>query len=206
MDAKERGVISDETYSTISLADDDEDAVKDAERVYTTNCWSTVSDSSEDSSLIITNSAAIMENSVRVGSEIERNDSGIGSESSKTSRSRYQSIEKLVLCEDCDSGVDPVPEDGPMICWRCRKRRAERKDIITEIVETEEKYGRDLQIIMEEFYQPMLVAGLLTPEQLSIIFLNVEELLDNSLVLAERLRDALDIAVEQGDEDLLTVS
>lgn len=86
------------------------------------------------------------------------------------------------------------------------KKRSERKEIITEIVETEEKYSRDLQIILEEFYQPMLVAGLLTPEQLSAIFLNTEELVENSQALAERLRDAVEIALEQGDDDLLTVN
>lgn len=52
----------------------------------------------------------------------------------------------------------------------------------------------------------MLVAGLLTPDQLSAIFLNAEELLENSQVLAERLRDTVEIALEQGDDDLLTVN
>lgn len=46
----------------------------------------------------------------------------------------------------------------------------------------------------------MLVAGLLTQEQLSAIFLNVEELIENNQVLSEKLRDALEIAVDQGDE------
>lgn len=50
------------------------------------------------------------------------------------------------------------------------------------------------------------VAGLLTQEQLSTIFLNSEELLENSQSLAEKMRDALDIATEQGDDDLLTVN
>lgn len=52
----------------------------------------------------------------------------------------------------------------------------------------------------------MLVAGLLTPDQLAAIFLNVEELLENNATLAEKLRDALEIAIDQGDEDLLTVN
>lgn len=89
---------------------------------------------------------------------------------------------------------------APLVCRKCAKKRAERKEIITEIVETEVKYGRDLQIILEEFYKPMLVAGLLTQEQLSAIFLNVEELIENNQVLSEKLRDALEIAVDQGDE------
>ena len=151
--------------------------------------------------------------------EIERNDSGVGSETSKNSRSKYQSIPGSILnknspihlCEDCDEPVETqVMESGvmfaPLVCRKCGKKRAERKEIVTEIIETEEKYSRDLQIILEEFYQPMLVAGLLTQEQLSAIFLNSEELLENSQALADKMRDAYDIAMEQGDDDLLTVN
>lgn len=83
---------------------------------------------------------------------------------------------------------------APFVCRKCSKKRAERKEIITEIVETEQKYGRDLQIILEEFHRPMLRAGLLTSEQLSAIFLNVEELLEHNLVLAEKLKDSVEIA------------
>ncbi|XP_044735192.1 probable serine/threonine-protein kinase DDB_G0282963 [Chrysoperla carnea] len=160
--------------------------------------------------------------------EVERTDSGVGSESSKSSRSRYQQsgnansnnsnnnnvtpVEPEITnpCEDCNLTVDTQVTNGdviytPLVCRKCSKRRAERKEIITEIVETEEKYARDLQIILEEFYQPMLVAGLLNAEQLAAVFLNVEELLENSQSFAERLRDALEISIEQGDEDLLTI-
>jgi hypothetical protein len=63
------------------------------------------------------------------------------------------------------------------LCEPCAGRRIERKEIITEIIDTEIKYGRDLRIIQEEFYRPMLVASLLTPEQLANVFLNVEELI-----------------------------
>ena len=56
------------------------------------------------------------------------------------------------------------------VCLGCAKRRCERKEIITEIVETEIKYGRDLRIIQDEFYRPMRVAGLLTREQVCISF------------------------------------
>ncbi|XP_060652834.1 mucin-2 [Drosophila nasuta] len=146
------------------------------------------------------------------GSDVERQDSGVGSETSKSSRSKYQpAVSPLHLCEDCDGAVETqLSEAGvlyaPLVCRKCGKKRVERKEIITEIVETEEKYGRDLQIILEEFCHPMLVAGLLTQEQLSAIFLNTEDLLENNQTLAERMRDALDIALEQGDDDLLTVN
>lgn len=83
---------------------------------------------------------------------------------------------------------------APFVCRKCGKKRAERKEIITEIVETELKYGRDLQIILEEFRRPILKAGFLTQEQLSAIFLNVEELLEHNVALADKLKDGVDLA------------
>ncbi|XP_059488390.1 uncharacterized protein LOC132204126 [Neocloeon triangulifer] len=173
-----------------------------------------VSDSSEDSHPPLRSSPT---KSRRSSAEIERNDSGVGSETSQSSRSRWLLQRRTnpdqgdLLCEDCEQTVEPQVTDSgvvyaPLVCRKCGKRRSERREIITELLETEVKYGRDLQIMMEEFYRPMLVAGLLTQEQLDAIFLNVPDLLEMSKQLAERLQDAVDIALDQGDEDLLTVN
>ncbi|XP_069359166.1 uncharacterized protein RhoGEF64C [Maniola hyperantus] len=234
VDAKERGIDDEETYITNYANENDNSTMLDESKEKSeviksklissnTSQLSNASDSSEDNSLII-NQDSIEKTLVckKPSAEIERNDSGVGSETSKSSRSRLQGKitpsnmmsdkdAPIHLCEDCDTAVETqITEQGsvyaPLVCRKCSKKRTERKEIITEIVETEEKYGRDLQIILEEFYKPMLVAGLLTQEQLSAIFLNVEELIDNNQVLSEKLRDALEIAVEQGDEDLLTVN
>ncbi|XP_075978521.1 rho guanine nucleotide exchange factor at 64C [Anticarsia gemmatalis] len=235
VDAKERGIDDEETYITSyatqnesSNAEESKEKTINREIIDThlssnTSQLSNASDSSEDNSLIINHES--LEKAVvckKTSAEIERNDSGVGSETSKSSRSRLQGKTSpcntisdkdtpIHLCEDCDTAVETqLTEQGsiyaPLVCRKCAKKRAERKEIITEIVETEEKYGRDLQIILEEFYKPMLVAGLLTQEQLSAIFLNVEELIENNQVLSEKLRDGLEIAVDQGDEDLLTVN
>ncbi|KPI91750.1 Intersectin-2 [Papilio xuthus] len=235
VDAKERGIDDEETYITNygneseapALVNESKDKqnseISKNHLSSNTSQLSNASDSSEDNSLIISHES--LEKAVvckKTSAEIERNDSGVGSETSKSSRSRLQGksspcntlTEKntpIHLCEDCDTAVETqITEQGsvyaPLVCRKCAKKRAERKEIISEIVETEEKYGRDLQIIFEEFYKPMLVAGLLTQEQLSAIFLNVEELIENNQVLSEKLRDALEIAIDQGDEDLLTVN
>lgn len=225
VDAKERGIVPEDSYtfnfpSVPDISVDGPD-LKDIQRdkneqntelLCRTSQLSATSDTGDESSL--TPCAQRKTGS----SDIERNDSGVGSETSKTSRSKYQSLPGSILnknspihlCEDCDGPVETQVTDSgvmfaPLVCRKCGKKRAERKEIVTEMVETEEKYGRDLQIILEEFYQPMLVAGLLTQEQLSAIFLNTEELLENSQSLSEKMRDALDIATEQGDDDLLTV-
>ncbi|KAF5288197.1 hypothetical protein FQA39_LY03965 [Lamprigera yunnana] len=205
VDAKERGIVPEESYNFGNSDVVIEEDTKDTAEQYRVSHISTVSDSSEDSSLVVTH--GVDDKTFQKSAEVERNDSGVGSETSKSSLSRFRSkSEQTLTCEDCETTVETQFENEPLVCRKCIKKRSERKEIITEIVETEEKYSRDLQIILEEFYQPMLVAGLLTPDQLSAIFLNVEELLDNSQALAERLRDAVEIAVEQGDEDLLTVN
>lgn len=56
---------------------------------------------------------------------------------------------------------------APLVCRKCAKRRLERREIIQEIVDTEEKFAGDLSILLDEFYKPMLVAGLLAREQVS---------------------------------------
>merc|ERR1719340_283506 len=102
---------------------------------------------------------------------------------------------ETVGCEDCEL---TLTDDNESLCPKCVKRRGERKEIITEIVDTEIKYGRDLRIIVEEFYRPMLIAGLLTSELLATIFLNVDELIQVNNKFAEMLKEAVDSAVEQG--------
>lgn len=61
------------------------------------------------------------------------------------------------------------------------------------------------RIIQEEFQRPMAVAGLLTPEQLTAIFLNVDELSAVNGYFTEALKDAIEIALDEGDEDLCSV-
>ncbi|XP_070160816.1 uncharacterized protein Rhogef64c [Polyergus mexicanus] len=223
--------------------DEEDDAERDLEALYEqketslgdlsskSSQISNVSDSSEECNIILTNSPETLKSRTV---DIERTDSGVGSESSQTSstrgvarrwrtgnnvssgpRSLLSGIPQVIsgtakLCEDCEQRLDPLITDSgvvyaPFVCRKCSKKRAERKEIITEIVETEQKYGRDLQIILEEFHRPMLRAGLLTSEQLTAIFLNVEELLEHNVVLAEKLKDSVELAQESGDEDLLTV-
>ena len=52
----------------------------------------------------------------------------------------------------------------------------------------------------------MQVAGLLTSETLSSIFLNVEELSEVNKRFTEALKDAIEIALDEGDEDMCTVN
>ena len=84
--------------------------------------------------------------------DIERNDSGVGSDSGLSSSKLSTAEPGLQTCGDCDT----VLGDEENLCSKCNKRRTERKEIISEIVETEIKYGNDLGIIVDEFYRPML--------------------------------------------------
>ncbi|XP_020291717.1 uncharacterized protein LOC109858648 isoform X2 [Pseudomyrmex gracilis] len=240
MDSKDRARPAEEDEDEDE--DEEDDAEGDLEALYEqketslgdlsskSSQISNVSDSSEECNIILTNSPEALKSRTV---DIERTDSGVGSESSQASSTRgvarrwrsgnvssgpgslINGMPQVIsgatkLCEDCEQRLDPLITDSgvvyaPFVCRKCSKKRAERKEIITEIVETEQKYGRDLQIILEEFHRPMLRAGLLTSEQLSAIFLNVEELLEHNLVLAEKLKDSVELAQASGDEDLLTV-
>lgn len=152
---------------------------------------------------------------------LERNDSGVGADivpvkcllskgKSLSSPDVQQASEGhgLPICVDCDlesmDSSDSASFHGAFpthhLCQRCNKRRNERKEIISEIVDTELKYGRDLKIIQEQFAHPIGVAGLLTAQQVDDIFLNLDELIEVNEHFAEQLQDALESAFEQDDE------
>ena len=144
---------------------------------------------------------------------VERHDSGVGSDSGLSGSGTKAGAgageaetegEAAAGCEDCEVSLAEDQQEAGL-CSKCVKRRGERKEIITEIVDTEVKYGRDLRIIVEEFYRPMLVAGLLSSDQLASIFLNVEQLIQVNTSFTEKLKQALDAAAAVSDEDLFSV-
>ncbi|XP_077515197.1 LOW QUALITY PROTEIN: rho guanine nucleotide exchange factor at 64C [Amblyomma americanum] len=140
---------------------------------------------------------------IPTGADVERNDSGIGGDRySEPLDPPAAGNSEEQRCADCDQQVTGEEE---LVCPKCEKKRTERREIITEIVQTELKYGHDLRIIKEEFYKPIETAGLLTKQQLEEIFLNLDELMEVNASFAEKLQDALDIASEQGDEEYTTV-
>ncbi|GFR59408.1 myosin-M heavy chain [Elysia marginata] len=100
-----------------------------------------------------------------------------------------------------DSGLSTV-----LACRKCDMRRRERKETIQELAETEKRYGRDLNILKEEFYRPMKSTSMLTIDQLDTIFANLEELIHAHKQFMSKLTNALVTAVQAEDEDLTTVS
>uniref|UniRef100_A0A8C1WD24 Intersectin 2b n=1 Tax=Cyprinus carpio TaxID=7962 RepID=A0A8C1WD24_CYPCA len=59
-----------------------------------------------------------------------------------------------------------------------------RQGYIHELIETEEKYNEDLQLVLEVFYKPMSESGRLTEAEMNMIFVNWRELIQcNSKIL-----------------------
>ncbi|XP_031586760.2 intersectin-2b isoform X1 [Oreochromis aureus] len=65
-----------------------------------------------------------------------------------------------------------------------------RQGYIHELIETEEKYVEDLQIVLEVFYKPMSASGRLNESEMNMIFVNWKELLacNSKFVKALRVR------------------
>ncbi|KAL7385556.1 hypothetical protein ABVT39_024215 [Epinephelus coioides] len=176
--------------------------------------WSTISSLSVDSGVVGLSDEREEEDSEprryrrNRGAEVERVDSGIGPGLSRTWKRPSASLrawEAQRPCPDCGLRDGASKERGERMCERCSKLRTERKEAILEFLNTESSYGEDLRIIKEEFYCPMQSAGLLTAEQLTVVFSNVQELIDVNDRFTEHLQDNIDQAFDQGDEDLLTV-
>ncbi|XP_060909084.1 uncharacterized protein si:dkey-91i10.2 isoform X1 [Labrus mixtus] len=176
--------------------------------------WSTISSLSADSGVVGLSDEREEEDSEprrhrrTRGADVERVDSGIGPGLSRTWKRPSASLrawEAQRPCPDCGLRDGVSKERGERMCERCSKLRTERKEAILEFLNTESSYGEDLRIIKEEFYCPMQSAALLTAEQLTVVFGNVQELIDVNDRFTEHLQDSIDQAFDQGDEDLLTV-
>ncbi|KAG8432150.1 hypothetical protein GDO86_016692 [Hymenochirus boettgeri] len=149
--------------------------------------------------------------------EVERADSGIGDAFSRRWRARVaekttslEAWEAHRPCTDCGErdlglGAECRVKRRETLCVKCVTRRTERKEAVMEFVNTEASYGEDLRIIKEEFYLPMQSAGLLTQEQLLVVFTNIQELIDLNERFLEVLQEEIDQAFDQGDDDLITV-
>ncbi|XP_073401399.1 uncharacterized protein [Dendrobates tinctorius] len=182
--------------------------------------WSNISSLSTDSGIVgVNDEREECERSTRAvkPGEVERADSGIGDALSRKWRARVaeasaslEAWEAHRPCIDCgENNLSMDPESRgkrrETLCMRCVTRRTERKEAVLEFVNTESSYGEDLRIIKEEFYLPMQTAGLLTLEQLAVVFSNIQELIDLNEKFLEVLQEEIDQAFDQGDDDLMTV-
>ncbi|XP_015214135.2 uncharacterized protein arhgef49 [Lepisosteus oculatus] len=174
--------------------------------------WSGASDASSDSGVVgLSADRDEDEEDPRGGARVERADSGYGpalAKSWKPAPACSRAWDSHRPCPDCghrSATWEPQAGRKDSLCDRCLKLRTERKEAILEFLNTECSYREDLRIIKEEFYCPMQTAGLLTAEQLAVVFSNVQELIDLNEKFTEHLQDSIDQAFDQGDEDLLTV-
>lgn len=172
--------------------------------------WSTVSSLSADSGVVGWSDEREDEEEPRrarhsAGAEVERVDSGIGHGLARSWRRPLPSLRTWDVQQPCPDCGHKEGAHGEGMCERCSKLRTERKEAILEFLNTESSYGEDLRIIKEEFYCPMQSAGLLTAEQLAVVFSNVQELIDVNEKFTEHLQDSIDQAFDQGDEDLQAV-
>ncbi|KAK3742178.1 hypothetical protein QZH41_012073, partial [Actinostola sp. cb2023] len=125
--------------------------------------------------------------------------------------------EDMVECLDCqkyfvpemeknDQTTETSSKSDTTICPKCCERRVERKEAIIELVQTEINYANDLQILKEEFYSPLQSGGILQPDHLAEIFLNLQELVEVSTKFSSRLQKALEVSVSKGNEEFSQVN
>ncbi|OCT60899.1 uncharacterized protein LOC108702891 [Xenopus laevis] len=218
---KDNGPVLMKANTTTSCVSEKETSSNAGQHHRSRHRWSNISSLSTDSGIVgVNDEKEEGELSMRRATkpaEVERVDSGIGDAFSRRCRRRVaegsaslEAWEAHRPCTDCgerDLGVDTGyrGKQRETLCTKCLMHRMERKEAIMEFVNTEASYGEDLKIIKEEFYIPMQIAGLLTNEQLLVIFTNVQELIGLNEKFLEVLQEEIDQAFDQEDDDLITV-
>ncbi|XP_046401357.1 rho guanine nucleotide exchange factor 11 isoform X3 [Ischnura elegans] len=113
---------------------------------------------------------------------------------------------------DSDTEAEPDPPDWTKnvpddVLRQLTAREKKRQDVINELFHTERSHVRNLKVLDRVFYRPMVEQGILSSEQIQLLFANLEEMLDihsqfNSAMKAKR-REAP--VVERVGEILLSM-
>ena len=163
--------------------------------------------------------------------KIERNDSGLGSSQERDiirvwtpgkpdSSFLDQEEERICAtdshCYDCDAEIveeftsttttGSSTTINDQLCKSCCKSRVERKEAVIELIETEINFGEDLKILKEEFYTPLKVNHICTTDDISKLFLNLQELVDVNAKLCASLQHGLETCIESDDFDYLNLA
>ncbi|XP_075685166.1 uncharacterized protein LOC142655188 isoform X2 [Rhinoderma darwinii] len=217
---RENGPVLMKANTTTSCSSNKESTYTTGHSYRSRHRWSNISSLSTDSGIVgVNDEKEDCEGNTRPvkPGEVERVDSGIGDALSRKWRARVAeasaSLEAWEAHRPCiDCGESNLSMDNASrgkrretLCTKCVTRRMEHKEAVLEFVKTESSYGEDLRIIKEEFYLPMQTAGLLTREQLAVVFSNIQELIDLNEKFLEVLQEEIDQAFDQGDDDLMTI-
>jgi len=148
------------------------------------------------------------------GSAVSKSDSGVVKDINENytiqseqdiEEAIQENVEQECLCHRCDnSQLDNAisKEQVIEICKKCHKKQIERKEAIVELIQTEINYGQDLRILKEEFFAPIKSGGILSNENVSAVFLNLQELIDVNSKLCITLQDDLEECITRNDQEL----
>ncbi|KAL5006025.1 hypothetical protein ScPMuIL_017183 [Solemya velum] len=109
-------------------------------------------------------------------------------------------------CFMCVENLLEGTDGKSQVCEKCEKKFIQRQETIQEIVDTEISYGRDLNILKQEFYEPMKSNGLMSSEQLETIFSNLDELNHVNKQFVEKIELSIEAASRNKDMGMKTVN
>ncbi|KAM9495947.1 intersectin-2a isoform 2-T3 [Clarias gariepinus] len=90
------------------------------------------------------------------------------------------------MTTECDPSQQWCADLLSLDSMSCEERK--RQGYIHELIETEQTYVQDLELVLEVFYKPMAESGRLTEAEMSMIFVNWRELIMCNTKLLKALR------------------
>lgn len=99
---------------------------------------------------------------------------------------------------DSDMEVESeTPALDQLVGWdvvkHLKPKEKKRQDFINELFHTERTHVRNLKILMKLFYKPMLTNNVVSPEVLSLLFANLEQLIDVHSKMSRKMREACEM-------------
>lgn len=105
-----------------------------------------------------------------------------------------------LLCHPLSARSACSADSNISLCHKCAAQRRERHATIKEILESELSYQKDLKLIKDHFHDPLTQSGLLSEDEISVVFGNILRLISVSEKFADQLVEHLKCLRSSGDE------
>ena len=125
--------------------------------------------------------------------------SSTGTANEEEARRMLERVEKTAVADgDSDLEVETeVPSLESLISWEVLKlmkpKEKKRQEVINEFFHTERTHVRNLKILHKVFYRPMVVQKVAKPELVSLLFGNLDELLQVHSEMHQKMKLAMEI-------------
>ncbi|KAI1707836.1 regulator of G protein signaling-like domain-containing protein [Ditylenchus destructor] len=122
-------------------------------------------------------------------------------------RLMMERVEKTVIVDgDSDLEIETeVPSLESLVSWEVlrhlKPKEKKRQEVINELFHTERTHVRNLKILYQIFYRPMVLQRVIPPDLIKLLFGNIDDLLEAHVEMHQKMKVAKEMWRRNGSTD-----